>query len=71
MIVVPVKTQKYTFLKCFIWISYYQLLQSFKQYIRYVFYNLLFKSMPVEPKRRKWLYFKSDSMPLPNACRQK
>ena len=29
--------------------------------------TLLFKSMLVEPKPRKWLYFKSDSMPLPNA----
>ena len=33
--------------------------------------TLLFKRMPVEPKPRKWLYFKGDFMPPPNACRQK
>ena len=33
--------------------------------------TLLFKSMSVEPKPRKWLYFMSVFMSLRTACRQK
>ena len=29
--------------------------------------TLLFKSMLAKPKPKKWLYFRSDYMPLPNA----
>ena len=63
MIVVPVKTKIYVF-KLFYMDFLLPITSMF-------FITLLCQSIPVEPKSRKWLYFKSVSMPLPNACRQK
>ena len=63
MIVVPAKTKIYIF-KLF----YLDFLLPITSMFLII---LLCQSIPVKPKSRKWLYFTSVSMPLPNACPQK
>ena len=70
MIVVPVKTKIYDFKMFyggFLITNYFN--HSNNTYSMFLI-TLLFNRMPVKPKPRKLLYFKSGSMPLPSACWQ-